>query len=45
MHQSEPVDINREDLALLRTLIFIWSGLFAVGVSLYSVVVFLCWPV
>lgn len=45
MHHSEPVDINQEDAALLRTLIVIWSGLFAVGTVLYAVVVCLCWPV
>lgn len=44
MNHSEPVDINQEDVVLLRTLVIIWSGLFAIGVSIYSVVVFLCWP-
>jgi hypothetical protein len=45
MRDSEPLDINQEDVVLLRALIGIWSGLFAVGVVLYSAVVFICWPV
>lgn len=45
MHHSEPVDINQEDAALLRNLVAIWSGLFAVGAVLYAVVAYLCWPV
>lgn len=38
-------DIDREDQALLRTLIYIWTGIFALGAALYTGVVLVCWPV
>lgn len=42
MEVQESVD--REDQSLLRTLIYIWTGLFAIGAALYAVVVALSWP-
>ncbi|MBU6295179.1 MAG: hypothetical protein KJS91_10895 [Planctomycetes bacterium] len=44
MQETQSVDIDREDATLLRTLIALWSGLFAMGAGLYAAVVFFCWP-
>lgn len=35
---------DQEDQSLLRTLIYIWTGLFALGAALYAVVVAVSWP-
>lgn len=42
MNPSQPGDIDREDLGLLKAIVAIWSGLFAMGAGLYAAVAYFC---